>query len=183
MNQLHVGIFGPGLCGKTTLAKSIAVDGWRLGRRKSIVLDPNLAIDPSAKNQWGPAAFVTADVELFRRVFWAEKGCLAFIEESSEMIDRDRSQTGFFTRGRHNGHKIIVCGHTGSSMLPVQREQLQTLMLFRQPKSSAKVWAELHAEPRIFQCTELRQYEFLYCRLYSPPEKRKLTLPSPSLTR
>lgn len=167
--SLHVGIFGPGLSGKTTLAKMLSRQYWLSGI-KSIVLDP-------VGDNWGPQAFATADPQKFLAMISAERQCAVFIDESSETIDRDKTKTPLFTRIRHNGHRMHVIGHDGMSLLPVMRQQLQTLFLFRQDRKPLKVWAELLSEPQILQAAELDQYEFLWCRLYERPVRMKLPNP------
>lgn len=166
-SRLHVGIFGPGDSGKTTLAQHLSREFWR-GGIKSLVLDPN------EEKGWGIQSFVTADEDVFTRVFWREKRCACFIEEATETIKRDSEKSSLFTRGRHRGHKIIVVGHSGSSLLPVHRLQLHTLFLFRQPERAAEIWADQFADMRILRCATLNQHEFLHCELFKEPVVRKL---------
>jgi hypothetical protein len=161
--SLHVGIFGPGLSGKTTLAKSLSRDYWNHHGIKSLVLDPNL-------ETWGQQAWVTDDEKKFWPMFWKEKRCAVFIDEAADTVARNRGKSSVFTRSRHQGHKVHVLGHSGASLLPEMRLQLHTLFLFRQPNSAAEVWAELYADTDIFRACELRQFEFLRCRLYQPVE-------------
>ena len=161
---LHVGIFGPGLSGKTTLAKKLSQEYWMTSGIKSIVLDP-------IGDDWGAQAFVTDNEEIFLRMVRAEKQCAVFVDEASQTIKRDKDKTPLFTSIRHGGHRMHVIGHDGMSLLPVMREQLQTLFLFRQSMKPLAVWSELLSEPRIFEASNLQQYEFLWCRLYHPPVK------------
>lgn len=164
-----MGIFGPGLSGKTTLARHLSRSYWYDCEpgKKSLVLDPNL-------EKWGEQAWVTNDSVAFEKMaFDLETGCMVFVDESSETIARDKDKTKFFTRIRHRGHKLHVIGHTGSSLLPVQREQIQTLFLFRQPESAAKVWAELFGNKKILEACSLHQHEFLWCRFYEGTAERR----------
>lgn len=165
--SLHVGIFGPGLSGKTTLAKELSRTYWVNHRIKSIVLDPIV-------DNWGPQAYVTASEDQFLWMIEHERQCAVFVDESSETIARDKDKTRLFTSIRHGGHRMHVIGHTGMSLLPVMREQLQTLFLFRQSEKPLKVWAELLSEPEILKASQLKQYEFMYCRLYYKPVVRML---------
>lgn len=169
MSDLHVGIFGPGLSGKTTLAKHLSRSYWYDSNPgiKSLCLDPNL-------EKWGEQAWITSDPVAFEKMaFETERGCAVFVDESSETIDRDKAKTKFFTRIRHCGHKLHVIGHDGSSLLPVQRQQLHTLFLFKQPKSAAKVWAELYGNEKILESCTLKQHEFLWCRFYEGTAERR----------
>jgi hypothetical protein len=169
-SRLHAGVFGPGDSGKTTLVKSLSFDIWQRAGIPSLVLDPNL--DPD----WGKHAFVTNDEELYMRMFWKNTRCFCVIEEAAETIKRDNEKNSIFTRGRHQYHKICVVGHMGTNLLPQHRTQLATLFLFRQPPSSAKIWAELFAEEKILACQHLKRFEFLHCEMYQEPRKKVLAL-------
>lgn len=169
--NLHVGIFGPGLSGKTTLAKHLSRAYWNLSGIKSIVLDIH-------REDWGKQAWVTDNEDAFDKMVWAERGCAVFVDESSDTIDRSKAFTKFFTRIRHRGHKMHVIGHDGSSLLPVQRQQLQTLFLFRQSEDPCKEWAKLYGNRGIMEACTLDQYYFLWCQFYpGTAEKKKLALP------
>lgn len=157
--NLHCGIFGPGLSGKTTLAKHLSKSYWEKHGIKSLVLDIH-------RENWGAHAWVTSDPVLFDRMVWAESGCVVFIDESSDTIDREKEYTKFFTRIRHRGHKLHVIGHDGSSLLPVMRQQIQTLFLFRQSFDPCKKWADLYSNKKIMDACSLEQYEFLWCQFY-----------------
>jgi len=61
-------------------------------------------------------------------------------------------------------------------LLPVMRQQLDTLYLFRQPKSAAQVWAETFTQDGLLEAVNLNQFEFLHTELYSTPKKLKLKL-------
>jgi hypothetical protein len=56
------------------------------------------------------------------------------------------------------------------------REQLDTLYLFRQPMSAAKIWAEVFTDETLLQAVSLQQYEFLHARLYQGSKKQSLKL-------
>lgn len=166
MSDLHVGIFGPGLSGKTTLAKYLSRVYWQKHQIKSIVLDIH-------REDWGEQAWVTSDPNEFEKMVWAEKSCAVFIDESSDTIARDKTKTKFFTRIRHAGHKLHVVGHDGSSLLPVQRQQIQTLFLFRLSHDPAAVWADLFGNEKIMEACTLARHEFLWCRFYEGTAERK----------
>lgn len=160
MARLHVGIFGSGLSGKTTLAKGITGAAFKSSRITTLVLDPN-------NERWGDHAKVFTDEDAFWHAVWNEyTGCLVVVEEAAETIRRDNKKTSLFTRIRHRGHKLIVVGHGGTNLLPVQREQIHHLYLFRQSPKAAELWAELWADERIMESTRLDQYEFLRCVLW-----------------
>ena len=177
--RLHFGIFGPGLSGKTTLAQKLSQSYWRNWRVKSLVLDPNL-------ENWGPQAWVTNDEDRFWDMVWnREVDCALFVDEGTETIARDKEKTPLFTRVRHRknpndpkspGHRLHIIGHSGASLLPVQRNQIHTLYLFRQTPKAAELWAEEFSDERIMASTNLNQYQFLFCRMFCTPVPSQLTL-------
>jgi hypothetical protein len=168
---MHIaGIFGPKLSGKSTLARKLSEQYWVQEKRRSFVLDPNL-------ENWGPQCWVTDNEELFAQTVWNVRNELVIIEEAAATINRDRGKVaGYFTRIRHAGHKVIVVGHSGCDLLPVMRQQIDEIFLFRQPQQAAEVWAHNFADERILACTKLKQFEFLHSRLYGDPKIKILKL-------
>lgn len=164
------GIFGPKLSGKTTLAKELSRQYWIRSKRRSLVLDPNLEV-------WGEHAWVTSDEEKFWQAVWkGGKPSLIIVDEGTEMINRDKELIPVFTRLRHLNHKLIVIGHNGSVLLPIMRQQLDTLYLFRQSNKAAAMWAEDMTQEGFLGASQLEQFEFLYGERFKPPVKRKLDL-------
>lgn len=159
------GIFGISLSGKTTLAKKISAQYARIGRA-SLVLDPFL-------EDWGRHAAVTADEEKFWETVWKSRKMLVVVDECSTTIRREKELIPVFTSLRHLDHKLLVIGHHGSDLLPVMREQLDTVYLFRQNEKSAKYWVEKFADERVLESTSLSRYEYLYCRNFGTPIKFK----------
>ncbi len=164
------GIFGPKLSGKTTLAKELSHQYWSRSQRRSLVLDPNL-------EDWGEHAWTTDDEEKFWGAVWkGGKPSLVIVEEAAETINRDKGLTAIFTRLRHLNHKLIVVGHSGENLLPIMRQQLDTLYLFRQSPDDAERWARSMTQEGFLRAAELEQYEFLFGERFKPPVKRKLSL-------
>ena len=166
------GIFGPKLSGETTLARALSLQYWRQSQLRSLVYDPN----DDEKDLWGKHAFSTSNEAHFWECVWKTQGCLVIVEEAAATIRRERELVPAFTRIRHNHHKVIVIGHSGADLLPVMRQQIDQIYLFRQPKKAAEVWAETFCEDGLLQATQLRQYEFIRCNLFQTPEKMRLTL-------
>jgi len=166
---ISAGIFGPKLSGKTTLAKALSNQFWVKQRKRSLVLDPNL-------EQWGNHSWVTDNEESFWRVVWGSQYMVVIVEESAETINRDKGLINVFTRLRHNHHKLLVIGHSGVNLLPIMREQLDTIFLFRQSEKAAAYWAETFAEKGLLQAAELNQFEFLRCHMFTKPQRLKLQL-------
>lgn len=167
--QKRIGVFGPTVSGKTTLAIKISEQYWKQHQVRSLVLDPY-------EDTWGEHALVFTDEDKFWEAVWKTRDSLVIVEESSTTIQRDKKLIPIFTRLRHNGHSLMVIGHSGMDLLPIMRQQLTTVYLFRQPKSAASVWAENFANDGLLQTMELSQYEFIHFESYGIPRKNKLKL-------
>ncbi len=143
---------------------------WQQRKMRSLVLDPN-------GEKWGSQAYVETDEAKFWPNVWKVQGCAVIIDEAASTIRREQSLVPVFTKIRHQHHQLIVVGHNGMSLLPIMREQIKTIYLFRQPRHAADTWADNFAEPALLEATKLGQFEFLYYTLYGPPPvKRKLRL-------
>lgn len=165
----RIGVFGPTLSGKSTLAHKISEQYWKQRQQRTLVLDPY-------QEDWGEHALVFTDEDKFWDAAWKTQKNLIVVEESSSTIQRDKKLIPAFTRMRHNEHSLMVIGHSGTDLLPVMRQQLTTVYLFRQPEMAAKIWANNFAEQGLLQTTELQQYEFIHYQSYGKVSKRKLKL-------
>lgn len=170
--MINGGIFGPKLSGKTTLAMALSRQYWKNLKIKTVVLDIN-------NDQWGDHATVMTEEPIFWEVVWKAQNCLIVVDEAAETINRDKELIPVFTRMRHNHHKLLVIGHSGMNLLPIMREQIDTIYLFRQGKKSAAYWAETLAEDDLLQSTTLRQFEFIRYEMYGTPQRQKLTISQP----
>lgn len=168
------GIFGPKLSGKSTLAHQLSREFFLKNKMKSLVLDPHSEDWPL----WGEHSVVTDDEEKFWPMVWDSKNCVVFVEEAASTINRDKSLIEVFTRMRHCNHKLVVIGHNGMSLLPIMREQIDTVYLFRLPGSACKVWAEVMTNEKLYAAKNLQQYEFIYHRNFGPT--LKMILPAPT---
>lgn len=165
----RIGVFGPTLSGKTTLAKAISRQYWQHQKVRSIVLDIHA-------EEWGEHAAVFQDEELFWKNAWNTTDSLIIVEEAAATISRDKGLIPVFTRMRHNRHSLMVVGHNGTDLLPTMRQQLTTVFLFKQPEVAAKIWSVNFAEERLLETTQLKQYEFIHYESYGEPTKQKLKL-------
>jgi len=166
---MHVAIFGPTGCGKTTLGHALAGAYVRAGRA-------NLVCDPIG-GKWPSAAWQTADCSALLAKAQASKRCMLWIEEASLSIQRDRSLSWFFTTARHHGHVTHVIGQDGSSLLPAMRQQISTLYLFRCHPDLAEIWARQFCEPEIAAVAPtLQRFEFLCVRSFERPRVCKLSI-------
>ena len=165
--MIRGGIFGISLSGKTTLAKHLSAGYFHKGNLNSLVLDPH-------EENYGEHAEVLGieNEDLFWQKVWeAEQPYLVIVDEASATLRREREMVPVFTRLRHKKHRLLVLGHKSTDLLPVMREQLDTLYLFRQSATSADEWADLFGEKELISCSNLSQYEYIFCQLYGKPKK------------
>jgi hypothetical protein len=171
-NYKRFGIFGASESGKSTLAKKIAWHFYRTERRPAIVLDP------VSKSYWGNHARVFTNEPAFWQYIFKTKNCLIVVDDASVTINRDGDLNGVFTTLRHQGHKLLVIGHSAGNLLPQMRDQLQRIFLFLQNEDSVKKWSNVFPTADLLPATRLKQFEFLTVANYSPPERFMLTKPS-----
>jgi len=158
---VNAGIFGPKMSGKTTLGKELSKQMWfRLGR-KSLVLDPY-----AHENDWGNWSWVTTNEPHFWQIVNKGKGYLVIVDEATQTINQEKLLTPVFTAMSHREHQLLVMGHRGTNLLPIMREQLDRIYLFRQPEPAAKQWSETFCHDGLMDATRLRQYEFIDYRQY-----------------
>lgn len=165
----RIGVFGPTLSGKTTVAKKLSKEFWTKHQTRSIVLD-------IYGEDWGEHSKVFTEEAAFWPAAWNTTDSLIIVEEASTTISRDKELIPVFTRMRHNRHSLMVIGHSGTDLLPAMRHSLTTIFLFRQPESAAKIWAENFAQKGLLEAVELEQYEFIKYESYGTPHKMKLKL-------
>lgn len=156
-------VLGMSLSGKTTLAKHISAQYWRKKNMRSFVLDPNGEI-------YGSHALVFQDEEKFWETVWKTRDALVIVDEAAETINSDKTLVPVFTRLRHLNHKLLVIGHRATNLLPIMREQIDTVYLFRQSEKSAAFFAETFSEPRLLEATKLPKYQYIYAEMYSVPK-------------
>ena len=163
------GIFGASESGKTTLAKKIAFHLHKSEKRRTLVLDP------ISKSNWGAHARVFTNEAEFWKVIFIEKNALVVVDDASVTINRDGDLNGVFTTLRHQGHKLIVIGHSAGNLLPQMREQLQRIFLFLQNRDSVEKWQTVFPMQDLQPSTTLKQYEFLTVANYAPVQRFQLT--------
>lgn len=118
---------------------------------------------------------VTDDREKWLRT-WQHRDCRncnVVWEESSTTIKRDPDLVDVFTaKAGAGGHRLIVTGHSGAALLPVMREQLTELFLFRQSEREAKIWQDQFSDHRLLDSCFLSfdRREYLWVRMGRDPK-------------
>lgn len=165
-------VIGPSKCGKTTLAIAMVHQMRRRHGLRSLVFDPF-----KAKNNWGPAAWVTSDLDTFKTVVFSVKGCAVFWDESSDSLDKNsRDDRRFFTRIRHEHKAFFLIAHDLTVMNPLMRGNLSDLYLFAQGPKRAALYAEDFNDPDLMQLTQLQKREFIHKRPFEKIVRRLPTL-------
>lgn len=165
--MLHAGIFGPTLCGKTTLARHLCADFERRGIR-CLVLDPYNA-------EW-PATYQTRHIGEFLAKAKASRSCALFVDESGQLDLRDAEHEWLLTGSRHFGHVCHVIGQTGVQLTPLGRSSITRLFLFRSTEETADYWREVFVDDRIRDATKLQRFEFIRAEMFGEVKRCRLTL-------
>lgn len=170
--EIIAAIIGGSKCGKTTLAIAIVAQMWRLHKLRSLVFTPF-----PRKNNWGASAWVTADLELFKRVVFRTKGFAVFWDESSDTINKhSRDDQKFFTRIRHEHKAFFLIAHDLKVMSVMMRGNLSDMYVFAQgPKRSAD-YAEEFNDADLSQLCTLQKREFMHKRPFEPVRRCLPTL-------
>lgn len=173
--EIIAAVIGPSKCGKTTLARALVSKMWRQHKLRSIVYDPWLK---KYGNTWGKSAWVTDDLDRYKKAVWGTSRCCVIWDESTDSLNRnDRSDQAFFSRIRHEHPAFFLLAHDIKVMNPVMRGNLSDLFIFRQGVLRSKFYAEDFADAELLQTAELQKYEFIHKRPMEPMQRMK---PTPS---
>ncbi len=170
------GIFGPKKSGKTTLARKLAESYWHKENRSSLVLDPNLDDWPTCCWQPPTGTHAAEREEIFWHTVWSTQNHLIICDDAANSIDRNPELNDIFTRINHNGHKLLVIGHSGVNLLPQHRQQLDIVYLFRNTQESGKWWYDVFGYKECLAINSLQRYQFLQVEQYRPPRPRMLEI-------
>lgn len=170
--QIICAIMGPTLCGKSSLARSVLRGHWVRDRLRSLAFDPWLKKNPKI---WGPHAWVTDEFPKFGHVIFNVSGCAVLWDEGTHTGGRDRDNLKFFTAIRHHHRAFYYIGHGWQTMLPIMRESLSDVVLFRQTAESAQFWANHFTDEDLLRATALPQYVALHKRAFQPVRELRFT--------
>lgn len=163
-------ICGGSKCGKTTLAKGLVSGAWRHHGLRSIVFDP---FKKKKGNVWPASAWVSDDLEAFKRVVFQVGGCLVVWDESSDSLDRGTLESRkFFTRVRHEHPAFFLICHDFTVPTPMMRANITDAYIFRQPEERAEDWRKLFADEQMRQTADLVKREFIHKVAFEPIRRR-----------
>jgi hypothetical protein len=166
------GIFGQSESGKTTLAQALSIGFWERLQIKTLVL----VVQEHELPSWAKLRHATTYLseKQFWRAVWDQTGKVVIIEDAVLSVDRKKDLRPVFTTLRHNEHRTIVVGHHGSELLPLMRQNIQELYLFRQPDDVAKDWAHDMVDEGLREASTLDQYEYLHCVRWKGTTRERL---------
>lgn len=163
----HSLILGQTESGKTTLARELSRILHESG-------EPVIVLDPLNDPRWH-GQFRTADVEQFLRVFWASRGCYAFIDESGDVVGQyDDTMRETATRGRHWGHSCFYISQRGATLNTTVRAQCRHLFLFTSAVDDCKVLAREFNQPELLTANNLPQGHYFHAARFAPLKRGKL---------
>jgi hypothetical protein len=158
-------ICGGSKCGKTTLAIALIALLWRRHRLRSIVFDPFMR-----KTKWGPSAWVTDNLTLFKHIVNRTHGCAVVWDESSTSISKaSMEDRAFFTNIRHNHKAFFVIVHDFTVISPLMRTNLSEAFIFRQSEERAHDWRRLFTDSELVKAAALDRRQFIHKRAFETP--------------
>lgn len=161
------------MCGKTTLAIALSGAHWRCHGMPSIVYDPF-----KREHAWGAHAWVTDDIEKYKRAVAGTRGYAVFWDESTTSMRKAAADDiRFFSQIRHSHPAFYCIGHDVTSLSPLMRGSLTEAYVFRQSESRAAIWVEVFADKHMLLTTNLEKREFVHKRAFELAQRR-----SPSLS-
>lgn len=163
----HSLILGQTESGKTTLAKRLSKQFTAAGKNV-------LVLDPMNDPEW-TAAFRTSDNAKFLEVFWANRSCYVFIDESGDAVGRyDELMQQTATKGRHWGHSCFYLSQRGAQLNATVRAQCRHLFLFTSSVADCKILANEYNSPDLLTATALPQGHYMHKARFGPVERGKL---------
>lgn len=172
LRNVRAAVIGGSECGKTTLAAGLSLGLWNRHKLRTLAFDPWLKENP---RRWGKHAWATDEMTKFEHVVFSCRGCCVVWDEGTSTGGRERDKVKFFTAVRHNHPAFFFLGHQYSAMLPVMRNSLTDVFLFRSNPDEATQWANIMTDPALLAASELPQFACLQKRAFSPVEKRAHT--------
>lgn len=146
MHSIILGITGTG---KTTLAKRLS----NQSQRQVVVLEP------FTTGGWNSNAYFAQDADEVLAIAQSNKNLDIFIDESAETLCRDNAFQFLATRSRQYGHRVFFIAQRASQILPVIRNNCETVYCFRQSKKDAEIIANDLADDCFLQCAKLSKGE------------------------
>lgn len=162
---MHAGIFGPTLCGKTTLAFLLAQQFEASGVR-CLALDPYDA-------PW-PVTWKTRKIDAFIAKAKDSRSCALFVDEAGQLDLRDPDHEWLLTGARHWGHVTHIIGQSGVQLSPLGRSSITRLFLFRSTEETAEYWRTAFVDDRIRGATTLARFQFIYAQMFGDVKPMQL---------
>lgn len=125
----HTVIAGATGTGKSHLAKAIAA------QEPALVYD--LTATARSAKEWGKNAVVITTEEEFIEIVNKTDRKLIIIDEAAEALDARSPLVALFTRGRHNGLRVIACTQRYNHVPTMVRDNAARCVAFKMPITSS----------------------------------------------
>ncbi len=159
------------MCGKTTLAKSLAAS-FRASGVNVLVCDPLF-------DEW-PATWQTTKIQDLIAAAKKSRRCALFVDEAGVTVRRGRDAPDvewLFTTARHWGHVTHVLSQGGTQLTPTMRAQCSRVYLFGSTPAVADLWASEFNEPGLSAAPGLPRFECLFKERFQPLRRVRVALP------
>jgi len=168
---IHILIIGQSCSGKTSLAKKMAQEFFKQGY-KIAILEP-IIVD------WGISekniSLHTSDPEKMLWFVKHNKNHKIFIDESEEMLKRDKRFNFFATRSRQYGHQVCFIGPEFTMILPAVRNQCTCVAAFKQCLDASIMLSRKYSDDGFMQCATLEKGTCVYKKTsFSQAKKVKI---------
>jgi hypothetical protein len=154
---MHIGIFGPTQCGKTTISLYLIKYVYKPAGRICLVLDD--ICDPAFTR--AGADFQTDDPEHFLKVVKANPDASIFVDESGDLVGRKEIEQ-LATKHRHAGQNVHYMGQRPCDTRPRIRANLPCIYLFRSDIDDCKILAKEKVQPAFMEGVNLERGEFIF---------------------
>lgn len=186
----HSLVLGMTESGKTTLAKRLSrayyqngwgvliLDpmgdpGWYPYDTHELPFDQQVVIRTQVENE--KRFYQTADPDDFLKMFWASRKCMAFIDESGDMVGQyDKAMQQTATKGRHWGHSVHFLSQRGAQLARTVRDQCSHLFLFTTAKKDATLHADEWNQPELVNASLLPQGEYFHVTRFGKLQRGNL---------
>lgn len=171
MHNLIVGITGSG---KSVLARSVIVPGWRARGYAVLVLDP-------LRQPWSGATWQTDHPERFLAAARASESCVLIVDEAQETMrgtpQRERDMAWLATQSRNRGHIAYFIGQRAMQVPPNVRRMCTTAWCFRQSRPDAETLALELDVPAALEAPSLPLLTCLRLESFKAPVKIVVPVP------
>ncbi len=150
----HILIVGTTGCGKTTLARQLAIVAVSK-RRRVVVFDP-------MRSKWPDGCLVYDDEREFSQRALRTRNALFIIDEAGETIGRCNYEMFWLaTRARHLNAQSVFITHRPTQLSNIVRDNCNRIFMFRSTAAVAKMMSEEFTDDNLLAAVDLKSHEYL----------------------